>query len=130
MFSLIFPLAALAACDVYVVEPRYDFRDDLVGWYDVKEYSETYNDITYYSIRVSKSYDVQDEIYIHNFYATEIIVRAYVDFDKITIPRQVVNGFEVEGVGTVYGSELSLNYRIRDRYSSSPTDFCETKAWQ
>ncbi len=117
-----------SACTETYYEPRYDSRDRLTGYYEVEEYSETYNDITYYSIRVSKSgYD--NEIYLNNFYATDLRVYAILDYDRITIPWQIANGYEIEGVGTVHGNELHLNYRVKDRYNHAPADFCETTAW-
>ncbi len=124
----IFALLIIAsACDVYVAEPRYDVRDRIIGQYDVEEYSETYNDLTYYTMYVSKA-GYSREIYLENFYASNIRVRAYVDYEKISIPYQVVSGYEIEGVGTLHGSYLSLSYRVKDIYSSSYTDFCETEA--
>ncbi len=120
----------LSACDFYYVEPRYDSRDRMVGYYDVEEYSETYNDHVYYTLQVTKSSYTSGEIYLHNFYGADIRVLAYVDYDKITIPFQVVDGYEIEGVGTFRVEDLSLSYRVKDRYSNSRTDFCETMAWR
>ena len=118
-----------SACDIYVDEPRYDARDKVTGRYDVKEYSETYNQITNYSIYVGKS-GYNQEIFIDDFYATNIRVYAYLNYDRITIPFQVVNGYEVEGAGTVYGSSISMHYRVKDTYTNSYADFCETDAWR
>lgn len=122
------PIAiGITGCTVDYVEPRYDERDRIVGYYDVEEFSETYNDITYYSMRISKS-GYSREIYLHNFYAADIRIYAVLEFDKIRIPFQVVDGYEVEGVGTIYGSEIQLSYRVKDRYSNTATDFCKTTA--
>lgn len=126
---IVFGLLALfvSSCYVETVEPRYDPRDRVLGYYDVEEYSQTYNDYTYYSMRISKSgYD--REVYLHNFYAVDIDVYAVLDYDKITIPFQIVDGYEIEGVGTVYGNELNFNYSVRDRRSNTRKDFCETIA--
>jgi hypothetical protein len=114
-------LIIVSACDVYVVEPRYDARDRVIGQYDVEEYSESYNDLSYYSIYITKS-GFSREIYFDNFYV------AYLDYDQITIPYQVVTGYEIEGAGSTHGSYLSLNYRVTDIYNNSYTDFCETEA--
>lgn len=118
-----------ASCNFYDVEPRYDARDKVVGRYDVEEYSETYNQYTSYSIYILKS-GYHREIYIDNFYASDIRVYAYLDYDRITIPLQLVDGYEVEGAGTVYGNSISMHYRVRDTYSNSYTDFCDTDAWR
>jgi hypothetical protein len=119
----------VSSCDVYVAEPRYDARDKVIGRYDVEEFSETYNQITAYSIYVRKS-GYNREIYIDNFYASNIRVYAYLDYDRITIPFQIVDGYEVEGAGTVYGSSLSMHYRVKDTFTNSYSDFCETDAWR
>jgi hypothetical protein len=117
----------LASCTIENVEPRFDPRDRIVGAYDVEEYSETFNDYTYYSLRVSKSH-YADEIYLNNFYALDIRVYATLDYDRIDIPFQVVDGYEIEGVGTIHGNELELSYRVKDRYGDSHADYCETRA--
>ena len=119
----------VSSCDVYVPEPRYDARDKVIGRYDVEEFRETYNQVTAYSIYVRKS-GYNREIYIDNFYASNIRVYAYLDYDRITIPFQIVDGYEVEGAGTVYGSSLSMHYRVKDTFTNSYSDFCETDAWR
>ena len=127
------PFAALifiaSSCTFYDVEPRYDNRNKFVGYYDVEEYSETFSDLTYYEIRISKSH-YDREIYIDNFYAADLRVYAIVSFDDIRIPFQVVDGYEIEGTGTLEHRELILNYRVRDIYSNDATDYCETVAWR
>ncbi len=118
-----------ASCTFYEVEPRYDYREKFVGYYDVEEYSKTYGDYTYYTMRITRSrYD--GEIYLNNFYAAEIRVYATVNFNDIRIPFQVVNGYEIEGSGSLYGHQLSLSYRVKDLYDYSVSDYCETIAWQ
>lgn len=115
------------SCDVIIVEPQYDTRNQLVGTYWVEEYSETYDEYTSYSIRLTKGGD-RTTVYIDNFYDTNISVHADLSGNKIFIPWQVVNGYEVEGVGTFYGSSLILSYRVRDAYYNTLTDFCESEA--
>jgi hypothetical protein len=128
LIVFVFLALSLSACYVDTVEPRYDPRDRILGYYEVEEYSETYNDFTYYSMQITKSgYD--REIYLHNFYAADIDVYAILNYDKITIPFQIVDGYEIEGVGTVFGDELNLNYSVRDRYNGTRKDYCETVAW-
>ena len=129
LISFIALILLASSCTFYDVEPRYDSRDKFVGYYDVEEFSETYQDITYYTLRISKSaYD--REIYLHNFYAADILVHATVNFDDIRIPFQIVDGFEIEGSGTFYRNELNLNYRVKDSYDNSYADYCETRAWR
>ena|SRR5690606_9455765 len=122
-------IAVATSCNFYEVEPRYDDRNRFTGYYDVEEYSETYGDITRYEIRISKS-RYEGEVYIDNFYAVDLRVYARVSFNNIRIPFQVVDGYEIEGSGSMAHGELTLNYRVRDRYNNSITDFCETVAWR
>jgi hypothetical protein len=118
-----------SSCSFYEIEPRYDSRDKFIGYYDVEEYSETYNDITRYEMRISKSrYD--REIYFDNFYAADLRIYGIVSFDDIRIPFQVVDGYEIEGSGTLYHDELNLTYRVVDLYDHSEVDYCETVAWR
>lgn len=122
-------IVLVSGCTFYDVEPRYDSRDNFVGSYEVEEFSETYNDITFYDMRISKSgYD--REIYLHNFYAAEIRVYATVSYDNLRIPPQVVDGFEIEGSGSLYRDELTMNYRVKDLYENTVADYCETRAWR
>jgi len=126
-FTVVVLLAT--SCTFYDVEPRYDSRDKFVGYFDVEEFSETYNDMTFYEMRISKSgYD--REIYLHNFYGADIRVYATVSFDEIRIPYQVVDGYEIEGSGSIYRNELRLSYRVKDLYDDAVSDFCETTAWR
>ncbi len=120
--------AVFQACTIYDYESEFDNRDRIVGRYDVEEYSQTFNEITYYSIRISKG-GYGDKIYLRNFYGVDITVYGFLRFDRITIPYQVVNGYEIEGTGTVSGNELDLHYSVADLYSNSATDFCDTQAW-
>lgn len=125
VFIAALSLITLASCEFNIIEPRYDYRDYVTGYYDVEEYSETYNDYHYYSIHITK-YANGRTVYLNNFYDANLSVYAYLDGDKLTIPLQVANGYEIEGVGTVHSSDLSLNYRVKDLYNDTRTDFCET----
>lgn len=110
------------------VERRYDYRDKVVGYYEVEEYSQTFKDITYYDIDISRS-SHRDEVWINNFYAADISIYAIVTYDRIRIPFQTVDGYEIEGSGTVYANRIDFTYSVKDRYSHTVTDFCETTAW-
>lgn len=132
MKALIFAMVSammLTSCFVdESIEPRYDYRDNVVGYYEVEEYSQTYDDMTYYDINISRS-SHRDEVWIDNFYAADISVYAIVSYDRIRIPFQTVDGYEIEGSGSVRGSRIDFTYSVKDRYSHKATDFCETTAW-
>lgn len=123
-------LIGLSGCEFYYYDPVYDSRERVIGRYDVEEYSETFNDYTSFSVWIERSNNYSDEVWIDNFYAVNISVRAAINYDKLTIPRQVVNGYEVEGVGTIYASSISLSYRVKDLYNNSRTDFLEATAYK
>jgi hypothetical protein len=129
IYLFLFLSIGLSSCEFYYLEPVYPERDRLIGRHDLDEYSETYNVSTSYSIWIERSSRYANEFYIDNFYGVDIRVCATISNGKITIHRQVVDGYEVEGVGTVYGSEISLSYSVNDLYSDTRTDFCEATAW-
>ena len=126
-FAAIIVLAS--SCTFYDVEPRYDSREKFLGYYDVEEYSETYDDITYYEMRISRS-RYEREVYLENFYAADLRVYATISLNDIRIPFQVVDGYEIEGSGSLFGDELNLSYRVKDIYSNTVSDYCETVAWR
>lgn len=120
----------LISCDILIVEPRIDVRDGVIGSYQIEEYSRTYNDHVRFYVYIRKSGgSYSDNVVIENFYNANTDVRAEIVGDKIYISRQVVNGYEIEGVGTIYYDVIRFNYSVRDLYYNSPVDFCEAKAW-
>src|SRR5688572_11421793 len=88
-------LMFMASCDITLLEPCYDHRDQVTGYYDIEEYSETFHDYTYYSIHVTKDSYYSSTVYLNNFYGADICVKAYLDYNDLTIPYQVVDGFEI-----------------------------------
>ena len=133
MKALIFAMvSALMLTSCFVddsVETRYDYRDNVVGYYEVEEYSQTFNDMTYYDINIFSRSSHRDEVWIDNFYAADISVYAVVTYDRIRIPFQIVDGYEIEGSGVVRNSSIDFTYSVKDRYNHAATDFCETTAW-
>jgi hypothetical protein len=125
--SLLFILLVATSCDIILVEPAYDERNRIIGSYQLEEYSQTYNDYTMFYIYIRKS-GIGQQVLIENFYNSDMDVLADYQFDKIYINRQFVNGYEIEGVGTVYGNEIKFNYKVRDTYTNRPTDFCNATA--
>lgn len=129
LFSLLLASFSLVSCVDYDTETRHDFRDRMVGRYEVEEFSDTYREYVYYNMYVSKDYGTRDGLVFDDFYAEDVRVYAYVNNDYIDIPFQITDGFEIEGHGTYYRGELQLNYSVKDRYSNSFTDYCETIAY-
>ncbi len=127
MLSIAFVAFTCSSC-LYVVEPQIDNRDQVVGSYEIDEYSQTYHDYTYYSINITKG-GHSNTIYLNNFYGANISVVAYLSGNRINIPAQYVDGYDIEGVGTVYNNRISFTYHVKDRYHDQYTDFCEADAY-
>jgi len=128
LLSLIVVL--LASCDVIVVESRYDERDRVTGSYRIEEYSQTYNMYSNFRFSIRPAGYGQQDVLIDNFYNADITVRGEVSANKIYIPLQLVDGYEIEGVGTIYSNQIEWSYQVRDTYERyQPVDFCEATAW-
>lgn len=123
-------LIGLSACEFYYYDPYANPVSRMEGRYSVSDYSETYNNYISYTIWIEASNRATQEVRIDNFYGANIRVYATVNYNKITIWRQTVNGYTVEGTGTIYGDEISFTYSVRDNWSNSKTDFCEATAWR
>jgi len=116
--------ALMSSCTL-IVDPEFTPRNRISGTYTVREYSETYNKTFTYNLYVTSEYD--NSVQLENFYDVDITVTGHLYGDKITIDRQYVGSYEVEGTGTVQGSELQLTYSVRDSYGYR-TDFCNSIA--
>ncbi len=121
-------LIAFSSCDVWVIEAPYDARDNFTGRYSVDEYSETYDLVTQYRVRILKDSDpYSNVVYIRNFYAVELEVFAEVIGNRLTIPRQEIDGFLIQGTGRLEFGELALSYSVEDLFDHSRlVDFCNT----
>lgn len=127
----LFALIVLASCDVYYLdnERPYRSRDRIIGSHYAEEYSETYHDYYEYNVFISAG-NRSNEVYIENLYIDGLAIYATVSYDAITIPFQVIDGYEIEGAGTIYSDQISLNYSVRDRYENTIRDFCEATLWR
>lgn len=121
-------LVFLSSCDVWVVEGPYDPRDAFTGRYNVEEYSETYDLLTRYNVRIVKDADPYSSVvYIRNFYAVDVEVFGEVIGDRLTIPRQIVAGYVVQGTGRLDYGDVVLSYSVEDTFDNSRlVDFCNT----
>ena len=125
-------LALLASCELYIYEEPvpWDDRDMFVGHYHMEEYSQTTGRIDTYNITVDKAWNRAHEVRIRNFYGIGLKVYGIVDGNRLTIPLQVVDGFEIEGTGRVVGDRLNLSFIARDLYDvPTYTDFVDAEGW-
>jgi hypothetical protein len=126
--SSIVLLATLASCDIIVVDSDFNQVNLIPGEYLVEEYSQTYNLNFNYAVWVNQS--GVSTVYIDNFYDQEITVRAEVIGHRLYIRKQFVDGFAIEGSGTIWGNKIQLDYSVKDMYSQKPIDYCEaTMYW-
>ena len=125
-------LFLISSCDVIVVEEvRIDSRNLFAGRFEVEEYSDTYDELTLYDMRVVKDIDrYSNVIYLRNFYGANIEVFANVIGDQLRISRQRVNGFIISGVGHIEYRDLILSYSVEDLRSNNYIDFCSTVAYR
>ena len=121
-------LLALSACEVVVVEP-YDPRERIIGDWEIEEYSQTFDEIYLFPITISRFGGDGESVRIHNFYDSNLSVRAYLVGNKIQIPFQVVDFYEISGVGTIHGDEITFNYAVYDQIYGGLTDHCVATAW-
>jgi hypothetical protein len=124
-------LISLASCDVYYLDNERPVRsrDRIVGSHYAEEYSATYHEYYEYDVWISSG-SRSNEVYIENLYIDGLSIYATVSYDAITIPYQIIEGYEIEGVGTIYDDQISLNYYVRDRYEGTVKDFCEATLWR
>jgi hypothetical protein len=117
---------------VYVEEVIIDDRDFFTGRFEVEEYSESSDQTTIYDMRVIKENDFQSNvIFLDNFYAVGIEIFAEVFGDELRIPRQIVNGYRVQGVGHIDRGDLVMTYSVEDlRSNRGFADFCNTIAYR
>lgn len=122
----------LGSCQLIIYDEvsHYDNRDDLVGRYEIDEFSETTEHYYSYKIRIVKSCCDEDEVYIQNFYDVGLEVVAEFNGYKLIIPRQYIDDYEIEGTGRLEGSELTLSYIVRNRYQYPSSDFLYFTGWQ
>ena len=105
----------LGGCEIYVFDDPYvDDRNLFIGNYHVDEYSQVTEQHYNYSMSIQKSCCNSREIKINNFYGVGISVLAVVNDNRLTIPLQRVNGYEVEGTGKMVFDRLDLTYIVRD----------------
>lgn len=122
-------LVLVSSCDVIVVNPQtYDARDRFIGTYQFEDYSTTYDEYWNYGVTIMKS-GYSNEIILNNFYNSGLNVYARVSGNRLTIPWQRIDGYELQGNGTVDGNRLTLTYDVTDTYTKWPVkDYCQVVA--
>ncbi len=102
-------------------------RNQFLGRYEVEEYSHRMlGHREDYEVRIDRDPQWENRVIVHNFYNLGLEVYAEVDGRTLIVPVQVHNFFEVEGEGSLSGSEITLYYTIRSVLESS--EFCDDLA--
>ena len=91
------------------------------GCYDVDEWSESLQAQSYFEMRIFTRNRDHGIIRMENFYNAGITVYAEVNGFKIRIPVQQTEYYEIEGYGSLYDGQLTINYSVADKLS--PTGF-------
>lgn len=118
-------LFLLITTGCYIENDVYIPADRITGNYEVDEWSETLGIQTYFNIYISRDRYDTDIVYISNFYDSGIEVLAEVYGSRIRIPLQVVGPYEIQGSGSYYAGEITIDYSVRDIYNPTGlTDFC------
>ena len=125
---LISALVLFTSCDITILDRPFDPRDNFLGRFEAEEYSETYDLLSYYNVRILKDGDpFSNVIYLRNFYAVDIEIFAEIIGDRINIPRQNIGGYIVQGTGRNEYGDIHLSYSVEDAFSDSGVaDFCNT----
>jgi hypothetical protein len=102
----------ISGCDLFVEEDQLDNIDEITGFYEVDEWSETLEAGSFFQLTIYRNSHRSRKIYFENFYNAGIEVFAEVNGYKIQIPLQQVGYYEIEGMGSFYEGELTMTYRV------------------
>lgn len=125
----VFAILLISSCEILVIEEYpYDVRENFTGRFEAEEYSETFDEFTYYDVRVLREADIGSPIvYLRNFYGFGIEVYAEVYGDKLTIPTQRIDGFVIQGTGRLDYEDIILTYSVESTERGNRyIEFCNT----
>jgi hypothetical protein len=112
---LLTALLFLLVCSCEPIEPKpVDQRDKFTGKYTVTEQSGAQQVTHTFKVTVTKSAEPDSVIYISNFYNAGLEVYAQVSGSKLSIPFQRRHNYEIEGLGSLNGTELNISYLVRN----------------
>lgn len=130
---LLLPVILFFGCEIYIIEEPvpWDDRDAFVGTFSVNDYSETLDEHFAYQVVISKVCCNSNQVWIHNFYGVDIDVLAEVHGNRITVSRQFIGDYEVEGTGRLEYDQLTMTFVVRDHYyTPTLTDFVSSTSWR
>lgn len=125
----VFSILLITSCEILVVEEYpYDVREQFIGRFDAEEYSETFDEFTYYDVRIIQDGGLGSPVVdLRNFYGLGIEVYAEVYGDKLTIPTQRINGYIIQGAGRLDYEDIVLTYSVENTERGNRyIEFCNT----
>jgi hypothetical protein len=125
----VFVISLISSCEVLVIEEYlYDVRENFLGRFEAEEYSETFDELTYYDVRVLRDSEIGSPvIYLRNFYGFGLEVYAEVFGDKLTIPTQRIDEFVIQGTGRLDYEDIVLTYSVESTERGNRyIEFCNT----
>lgn len=102
----------ISGCNLLIEENQLDNIDEITGFYEVDEWSETLDAGSFFQLTIYRNSQRSGKIYLENFYNAGIEVMAEVNGYKIQIPRQQIGYYEIEGMGSYYEGELTMTYSV------------------
>lgn len=122
---VILGIILLSGCELLYEEEPDDNIDQIVGFYEVDEWSETLGAQSFFEISVYRNSTRSGKLYFENFYNAGIEVFGEVNGYKIQIPLQQVGRYEIEGMGSFYDGELTMTYSVQNIESKTQIiDIC------
>ena len=123
-------LLVFSGCEI-LEEDLYQTVDDMLGEYEVDEWSETLGAQSYFTMHVTGDKRNRNIVYFENFYNADLTVYVEVNGSKLRIPNQEVGIYEVEGMGSYFDGELTITYDVTDIDGlSSIVDVCNAICYQ
>ncbi|MFC2125186.1 hypothetical protein ACFLU5_10270 [Bacteroidota bacterium] len=115
----------------FMEEDSYRTANDMLGEYEVDEWSETLGAQSYFDMYVTGDKRNHDIVYFENFYNADMTVYVEVNGSKLRIPNQEVGFYEIEGMGSYYDGELTITYSVTDINGFSDiVDICNAICYQ
>jgi len=122
-------IVLISSCEVLIVEEYpYDARENFLGRFEAEEYSETFDEFTYYDVRILRDNDIGSPVvYLRNFYGLGLEVVAEVRGDRLTIPTQRIDGYVIQGTGRLDYEDIVFTYSVESTERGNRyIEFCNT----
>ncbi len=112
---IFFSLLSFCSINSCTQDDLGDSRDNLVKTWRCQEQSELFG-VQYYDVEISKSDSDELQILMYNFFDRKKDVLANLDGNALSIPKQTVDGWDIEGSGEISAdlSKISWTFTADD----------------